>query len=185
MTDSTVHAHEHDDPAIDTILSSIRRVLNEDPGAVPGRDAPLTLDRSMRVSSPPADVPPAAVPSSDVEEQPLVAASDIQATVPSPKALPASGDTVPAPSPRPIADEALLDHTTQELTARSFETLHSAIQDIGAIPVLSEPAPEAVTLEGLVRQEVRSLVKRWLDSHLPELVEHMVRAEIAKMQKTR
>jgi cell pole-organizing protein PopZ len=37
------------------------------------------------------------------------------------------------------------------------------------------------TLEDLVREEMRPLLKSWLDSHLPPLVERLVRAEIERV----
>jgi cell pole-organizing protein PopZ len=38
-----------------------------------------------------------------------------------------------------------------------------------------------LTLEDLVREELRPLLKAWLDSNLPALVERIVRAEIQRV----
>ena len=38
-----------------------------------------------------------------------------------------------------------------------------------------------VTIEDLVREEIRPLLKDWLDTHLPPLVERLVRAEIERV----
>ncbi|MEJ1978939.1 MAG: DUF2497 domain-containing protein [Acetobacteraceae bacterium] len=37
------------------------------------------------------------------------------------------------------------------------------------------------TIEDLVREEIRPLLKGWLDTHLPPLVERLVRAEIERV----
>ena len=37
------------------------------------------------------------------------------------------------------------------------------------------------TIEDLVREEIRPLLKEWLDAHLPPLVERLVRAEIERV----
>ncbi len=37
------------------------------------------------------------------------------------------------------------------------------------------------TIEDLVRIEIRPLLKEWLDTHLPSLVERLVRAEIERV----
>ena len=37
------------------------------------------------------------------------------------------------------------------------------------------------TLEDLVREEMRPLLKHWLDTHLPEMVERLVHAEIERV----
>jgi cell pole-organizing protein PopZ len=38
-----------------------------------------------------------------------------------------------------------------------------------------------VTIEDLVREEIKPVLKSWLDSHLPSLVERVVRAEIGRV----
>jgi hypothetical protein len=38
-----------------------------------------------------------------------------------------------------------------------------------------------VTLEDIVREEIRPVLKAWLDAHLPGLVERIVRAEIERV----
>jgi cell pole-organizing protein PopZ len=39
----------------------------------------------------------------------------------------------------------------------------------------------SITIEDIVREEIRPLLKSWLDSHLPSLVERVVRAEIERV----
>ena len=41
----------------------------------------------------------------------------------------------------------------------------------------------SVTLETLVRQITRELVKEWLDANLPEMTERMVQREIERLSK--
>ena len=38
-----------------------------------------------------------------------------------------------------------------------------------------------VSLEDIVREEIRPVLKSWLESHLPSLVERIVRAEIERV----
>ena len=37
------------------------------------------------------------------------------------------------------------------------------------------------SIEDVVREEIRPLLKEWLDAHLPPLVERLVRAEIERV----
>ena len=37
------------------------------------------------------------------------------------------------------------------------------------------------TIEDLVREEIRPLLKAWLDNHLPPMVERLVRQEIERV----
>ena len=48
--------------------------------------------------------------------------------------------------------------------------------------VRKEPEPVGGnTLEALVRELLRPMLKDWLDAHLPELVEQLVSREIARI----
>ncbi len=38
-----------------------------------------------------------------------------------------------------------------------------------------------ITIEDIVREEVKPVLKAWLDTHLPSLVERVVRAEINRV----
>jgi uncharacterized protein len=74
----------------------------------------------------------------------------------------------------------LLDANKAQSLARSFSTLQT----------LAEPgvAPQIVrsgetSLEGLTRELLRPMLKDWLDSNLPPIVESMVEREIARITK--
>jgi uncharacterized protein len=78
------------------------------------------------------------------------------------------------------ADEELLDVGKAEKLAQSFTVLKT----------LAEPgvAPQIVrsgetSLEGLVRDMLRPMLKEWLDANLPSLVEAMVAREIERITK--
>ena len=77
-----------------------------------------------------------------------------------------------------IEESVLLDDNKARSLRHSFSTLQT----------LSEPgvAPQIVrsgetSLEGLTRELLRPLLKDWLDSHLPGIVEAMVEREIARI----
>jgi uncharacterized protein len=78
----------------------------------------------------------------------------------------------------------------------------SAVRDGGERPLMSPSASTAVdsafntlahtvlvqnarTLEDLVREMLRPLLKTWLDDNLPGLVERLVRAEIERVSRGR
>ncbi len=76
--------------------------------------------------------------------------------------------------------EVLLDDNKARSLRHSFSTLQT----------LAEPgvAPQIVrsgetSLEGLTRELMRPMLKDWLDSHLPGIVEAMVEREIARITK--
>jgi cell pole-organizing protein PopZ len=156
------------DPQMDDILASIRRILNEDEaqGAAsaaqpPAAGEPLELTEAMMVQPVPA-VEPAPAPKPPVI--PTAAEAPPQAPPPAPVALPPGADALLAP--------AVAAATTQ-----AIGQLLRAVADERAAPV-HRGGP---TIEDVVREELRPLLKSWLDQHLPPIVERLVRAEIERV----
>jgi len=101
----------------------------------------------------------------------------------------------PIPDPPKPAPPQLETKMT-ESSANAVEPPHSLISDkttdaaassIGAL-VRSMSAEKSVavsrhgvTIEDIVREEIRPLLKAWLDTHLPSLVERVVRTEIERV----
>ncbi len=79
-----------------------------------------------------------------------------------------------------ISEDRLLDDSKAQNLRHSFSALQT----------LSEPgvAPQIVrsgetSLEGLARELLRPMLKDWLDTHLPPIVEAMVEREITRITK--
>ncbi len=78
------------------------------------------------------------------------------------------------------ADEDLLDTGKAEKLAQSFTVLKT-LAEPGAAPQIVRAGE--TSLEGLVREMLRPMLKDWLDSNLPSLVESMVAREIERITK--
>lgn len=78
------------------------------------------------------------------------------------------------PMAAPIPDRALLSQHTAEAVDSAFNTL--------AATVLGQ---NARTLEDLVKEMLRPMLKTWLDDNLPSLVERIVRTEIERVSRGR
>lgn len=139
------------DPSMEDILASIRRILSED-------EAPAAA--------------PTAEPAEEVMEldaSMLVAEPPVQAAPPPPP---------PAPPPAPAAPARLLAPETEAAVASSMGGLLRTL--------IAEREQVAVyrggpTIEDLVREEIRPLLKQWLDTNLQPVVERLVRAEIERV----
>jgi uncharacterized protein len=95
----------------------------------------------------------------------------------------------------PRKDEIEAEEDVLELTEAAEELLddnkaQSLAQSFSVLKTLAEPgvAPQIVrsgetSLEGLTRELLRPMLKDWLDSHLPGLVEGMVAKEIERITK--
>jgi uncharacterized protein len=71
------------------------------------------------------------------------------------------------------SDEPLISDSTEGLAT-------SKLNELSGLLVRGYPGSEN-TLEGLVREMLRPMLKDWLDGHLPDLVEQMVAREIARI----
>lgn len=167
---------------MDDILASIRRILNEDdaPGSAPaaGQPAPqsaaapvaepLDLTESMLVQPPAAG--PAERPrpdADDADQEPPVGAA---ATAEEPAAP-------PQPAAASVPAEVLVAPAVAAATTAAVgKLLRAVVQERSA--TVSRGGP---SIEDVVREEIRPLLKEWLDQHLPPLVERLVRAEIERV----
>jgi cell pole-organizing protein PopZ len=196
------------EPSMEEILASIRRIISDDetkpaeeaaapqvevaPEPEPAPVAAIDDDvldlgaEAALVAAPastpePAPVPPAAIPDdSDVaflDEEPAAALP------PEPPARPAEPQPVlaqpepPQLQPQPafvaVPDMAsLLSDQASSVVTNAFGQLAST--------VLSN---NARTLEDLVKDMLKPMLKTWLDDNLPTMVERLVRTEIERVAR--
>ena len=74
---------------------------------------------------------------------------------------------------KPIPEAALLSRETSAAVGSAFNTLTETVKK-------HEP-----TLEDVVRETLRPMLKSWLDENLPGVVERMVQAEIERVTRGR
>jgi cell pole-organizing protein PopZ len=150
---------------MEEILSSIKRVIEESeaaPAARPRRPAgkPQTaatgeevLELSERVAFPAVERPaPTAAPAPSVDEP----------------AAPAPATTGAAPRA-----ESIISDNAAQASRGPLEALSRLI--------VKPDVAGSDTLEGLVREMLRPMLRDWLDTNLPGIVEAMVAKEIARI----
>ncbi len=188
------------DPSMDDILASIRRILSdEDKAAKPPTEGVLVLDPSMMVEegqNPSATVSetpgsnagqPEAATASELMDASAhghsAAPTEVQPEIGLP-VLALTDDTIGSPAPPSVA-RAAPAATVPTLVAPA--AAEAAANSVGALMrTLAAERSAAVsrgvvTIEDLVREEIRPLLKAWLDNHLPPLVERLVQAEIERV----
>ena len=88
---------------------------------------------------------------------------------------PTEAPAAPEPAPAPALDErGLLSAATTAAVDAAFDTLARTAQARGGR-----------TLEEVVSELLRPMLKTWLDENLPEMVERLVRAEIERVSRGR
>ena len=100
-------------------------------------------------------------------------------------------DPIPEPAPMPPALEAMLELTPDmvateilsEPTSRAstdvLSELAAAILDRRDMAV--DTSSRDMTLEGIVREMLKPILREWLDRNLPYLIERLVKREIDLM----
>lgn len=113
-----------------------------------------------------------------------IIAEDDGRAQPAPKARSraASSD---AAAPSADADDAILELTEavvveQIVSADAAAASRQALSSLSRLIVKPDIAG-ADTLEGLVRDMLKPMLKDWLDAHLPEIVERVVAQEVARI----
>ncbi|WP_397580976.1 DUF2497 domain-containing protein [Sphingorhabdus sp.] len=135
-------ADGRNEPSMDEILSSIKRIIAEDDSNRPA---------TKRTAKP-------AVPDVAHDEVLELTDADQNAGV----------------------GEVLLDNNKAQSLRHSFSALQT-LAEPGAAPQIVRSGE--TSLEGLTRDLLRPMLKDWLDTHLPPIVEAMVEREITRITK--
>lgn len=176
------------EPTMEEILASIRRIISEDePGA---EGAPAEAEAEETPAEAQAEIPiPEEEPAEDdgvlelTERVETVGDLDVYAASSEPEAEPeplAAFEPEPEAEPEPELaplppGEGLVGDPAAALAASAFGKLSGAIL---------MPA-EGRTLEDVVRELLRPMLKQWLDDNLPTIVETAVQSEVERIARGR
>ncbi len=158
------------EPSMEDILSSIKRIIAEENDVTPGRGKrperpvprraeaePSARDDILELREPVEPVSPAALapPATPIPPQPSapVAAPESEAA-------------------KPVAD-GILSQRTAAATRGPLDTLSRL--------VVKPEVSGSDTLESMVREMLRPMLREWLDANLPHMVEAMVAREIDRI----
>jgi cell pole-organizing protein PopZ len=188
---------------MEEILASIRRIIaDDDAGKSPAR-AENPMPPPPTPMAPPRPTPPRPVATTPPVVEPVMQQDDLDAMLGDADKSPDGSDadvldlteamtaemSEPMPEPAPISpmpemlglqsepvpgQRPLISNSTSAAVDSAFNTL--------AHTVLVQ---NARTLEDLVREMLRPLLKTWLDDNLPGMVERLVRAEIERVSRGR
>ena len=198
------------EPSMEEILASIRRIIADDDAAKPPPKPPAKpAEPPATGAAPPAASTPAetsgrdemdamladldedqdergpAPPDEVLELTEAMAAPAPEAAQPSFRRIEPDQDVVfdeaaPAkpPPPAPVAPRAPSADSPLLSTAASA-AVHSAFGSLAHSVLAQNPR----TLEDLVKEMLRPMLKAWLDDNLPVMVERLVRAEIERVSR--
>jgi uncharacterized protein len=183
---------------MEEILASIRRIIAEDGDAAPApaaiEEKPARGEEVLELTevveedgtvvsiTAGAKKPPAPEPPPPPPPKPLF---DIETPPPPPLRAEPPPPPPPPPPPLPPMPEELEERLVSDTTAAASVSALSQLSALGSRDQLGRlPLADAGrTLEDLVRELLRPMLKDWLDTHLPPLVERLVQDEIQRMSR--
>lgn len=161
------------EPSMEDILASIKRIIADDgeppqagrvgrgdPSAAAGEAAPQPAEDILELTRP-------------LDPAPATAANDPQthATAASPSASTSTETEADMPEAKPAARD-ILSGATADVSRQALAALSALVV---------KPEQGENTLEGLVREMLRPMLREWLDAELPAIVERLVSGEIARI----
>lgn len=164
------------DPSMEDILASIRRILNEDEtNAAAGSESSLPLPPAQPSRETSTRETPTRETKDDVlllDQSMMVGSGQAQDATPRQPA--------PQPPQQPTTQGTASVLVAPEAAASASAAVNALVQAL----VAERTTPvhrSGPTIEDLVRDEMRPMLKAWLDQHLPPLVERLVRVEIERV----
>lgn len=157
---------------MEDILASIRRILNEDEAPAPHSEA-KPAEPDTKLPPPPAEANAGGSGGDDG----VLMLDEAMLVTPPPSAPPAPPSVAPAPAAPAAAHEPLLAPEAAHAAASSVQSLVQTLTAERHAPVYRG----GPTIEDMVREELRPMLKTWLDEYLPPLVERLVRQEIERV----
>jgi cell pole-organizing protein PopZ len=181
------------EPSMEEILASIRRIISDDevkpaeagaePAPVADEPAAVDIDEDVLDLGAEAALVPAPEPEPEVKpvdgdidflDPPLPEPEPVQAAPeppPEPVAPPVFAAAPPPPGAAFDMAQLLSDQTSSAVTSAFGQLAHTVLSN------------NARTLEDLVKDMLKPMLKGWLDDNLPTMVERLVRAEIERVAR--
>ncbi|WP_428409871.1 DUF2497 domain-containing protein [Hyphococcus sp.] len=167
------------EPSMEEILASIRRIISE--------------DEEDQVAAPAAKTAPAAPPApprpaAPAEEKPelTLTREEVRPAAPAPSARPQIDpeDEIemvkqPMKAAAPMqhdSEDDILDRSAAAAASQAFQNLSQSVR-------ISEGPGK--TLEDIVTEMLRPMIKDWLDANLPAIVEEKVEEEVQRVARRR
>jgi hypothetical protein len=189
------------EPTMEEILASIRRIISEDDQpAETAAPAPAPVAPEPVAAAPFPAVEPAPAPEpepvyEEIEDDVLELTDTYEAPAYEAPAVETLGDldiggadpapAYAAPEPAPSYD-SLVGESAAASAASAFAGLHASLNKTPtAAPATADlPFVSGNTVEAMVAEMLRPMLKSWLDANLPGIVEEAVRKEVERISRS-
>lgn len=154
------------EPSMEEILASIRRIISEEGAPAEAAGEPINLSNEAPAGAAEAGVDDLLV-FEDADDDVEFEDAPVQNTAFTPAAAPATVAAAPAA-------DGLVSDPAAAATAGAFTRLAGSLRIAEA---------QGQTLEGVVRELLRPMLRDWLDQNLPKIVEAKVEAELDRITR--
>jgi hypothetical protein len=170
------------EPTMEEILASIRRIISED-GDEEGKPAAPAPKPAVAKAAPPPG------PEIDEEDDVLELTDIVPEEEPVSRPAPGAEDDVvmvePAserpPARSPSLPRARFTDENQLISDQVREQASSSFMALARDVLVSENDPRS--LEALIQEMLRPMLQNWLNQHLPSMVEGLVQQEIERVTR--
>jgi hypothetical protein len=198
----------NNDPSMDDILASIRKIISDDEARAQVGGQAASPSAANNDPVPAGEIPPVPPRRDDVllltdiidetkemQSHAETASISLPQVDPMPPAAPVF---TPPPEPRidPVRAPVMANNSSEPLigasvagaTSSAFDRLNQAMQNTTPTPVTVDPGPSmgvgsSKTIEEMVQDMLRPMLKDWLDRNLPPIVERYVEREIVRLTR--
>ena len=185
---------QEEEPSIEEILDSIRQIISDDDEEEGGEEAAVEAPTEEPAAEPAAEAPPeepAPEPEAPAAEE-IDAIELTERVEDEPDAAP-EDDFTPEIEPESIeidmqeaeenmpADPVAEPDDISSLLTNTAET--AAYEGFTELAKKTAIVHNGITVEEIVRTELRPLLKDWLDKHLPSIIERLVQEELERVAK--
>jgi cell pole-organizing protein PopZ len=160
------------EPSMEDILSSIKKIIAEDSAKPQGftRTRARAVEEAVEVEDADADSYVADAETADVDDE-ILELTQLETTQSAPADMPAFEQ--PAIAEAASAEASIVSSVAVEASRHALASLSKM--------VVKPDVAGSDTLEGMVRDMLKPMLKDWLDANLPEIVERMVAQEVARI----
>ena len=169
------------EPSMEEILASIRRIIaDENEPEAPAEETPDSAEEDVleltqvvtddgaveEIKEPEPEPEPAPAPADDFDPVPVAAA-----------------EPEPAPEPK-VEEEVLLSDDAASSAASSLSDLAKTVEvELKSVGSASPLGNGGRTLEDMVVELMKPLLKTWLDENLPSIVDRTVQKEVERIAR--
>ena len=181
-------AAKDQDQSMEDILQSIKRIIAEEGEPVSGAAQSDVLELTELLADDgsvsrikPEERSAQSIPTMSIDE--IMATPIAPEPEPEPEPVMAPPEPEPVSSPEPIVEaqeESLISGATLSGSVAALNALRDSLAPTAPRPA-SSGMRSGTTVEELVLEALKPMLKDWLDQHLQQLVETLVQKEISKL----